>query len=395
MRQGSLAALADLLRDQHARKYDLIVPSRAIHAVVREVDADDQTNRRVVLYVDGADFGGVDESGALTTEGLWVAPNDQMDDGIAERLGIPIRYYRRMGEEAPQLLAENINTWLDLDPDRPHMMRTFRNDSDVAIGRALLSDRYQAIDHLDVLFGVLDGLREAAPGAIVDSADLSDKRMRIRVTSPEIAINVRELVEDYMPRGRLIDHSGPGGRPGPRNGQDYPMLFAGFIVSNSETGNGAWSLAPRAVLEVCTNGMTREVDALRRIHLGGRLEEGIVNWSDETRQAQVELIRNQARDAVATFLSTDYLERFRASMAEAKGIEVRHAVRAVEAVRRTLAFTEEQGISILEHFLGSGDQSVLGLAQAITYEAQSTIDDDLAYEMEAGALNAALLAAGA
>lgn len=173
------------------------------------------------------------------------------------------------------------------------------------------------------------------------------------------------------------------------------MLFAGFVVSNSETGNGAWSLAPRAVLEVCTNGMTREVDAIRRVHLGARLEEGPINWSNETRQAQVELIRNQARDAVATFLSVDYLERFREDMQQAKGIVVQHAVRAVEHVRRSLAFTEEQGMAILEHFLGSGDPTVLGLAQAITFEAQSTVDDDLAFEMEAGAMNAAMLAAGA
>src|SRR4030042_1713095 len=31
---------------------------------------------------------------------------------IAERLEIPVRYYSKMENETPELLAENVNTWL-------------------------------------------------------------------------------------------------------------------------------------------------------------------------------------------------------------------------------------------------------------------------------------------
>lgn len=399
MRNGSLADLARLLEDQSVRKYDLVVPSRAIHAFVRPAvgSLDGETHEpKFGLFIDGADFGGVSETGELETAGLIVWPNDVCDEGISERLGIPIRYYRRMCEVEPELLATNVQTWLDREPDELHLLRTFRTDGDEAIGRALLSSRYQCLDHYDMLMGVLDGVREACPGAVVDGADLSDRRMRFRVTSPEIAINISELVGRYNPRGGgLIDHSGPGGSAGPRSGEEYPLLFAGFVAENSETGNGAWTLTPRAVVQVCTNGLTRSVDAIRKVHLGGRLEEGPIVWSTATRQAQVELIRNQARDSVATFLSVDYLERFREEMANAAGVEVTRPVHAVEHIRRTLSFTPEQGESILAHFLGSGDESALGLAQAITHEAKSTMDDDLAADMEAGAINAALMAAAA
>ena len=385
MRNGSLADLATMLQDQSVRKYDLVVPSRAIHAFVRPAFGSldgEQHEPKFGLFIDGADFGGVDEDGNLVADSLAVFPNDVCDEGISERLGIPIRYYRRMAELEPELLVANVQTWLDREPDELHLLRTFRTDEpDHAIGRALLSSRYQCLDHYDMLLGVLDGVREACPGATVDGADLSDRRMRIRVTAPEIAINIMELVGHYSPRGSGI------------SGEDLPLLFAGFVAENSETGNGAWTLTPRAVVQVCTNGMTRSVDATRRVHLGGRLDEGPIVWSTATRQAQIELIRNQARDSVATFLSTDYLERFRVEMANAAGVAVIRPVHAVEHIRRTLNFTPEQGESILAHFLGSGDESALGLAQAITHEAQSTMDDDLAADMEAGAINAALMAA--
>lgn len=376
MRNGSLADLATMLEDQQARKYDLIVPSRAIHPFVQPAFGDEPD--KFGLFIDGADFGGVDAEGNLTTEMLTVWPMQQCHDGFAERLGIPTKYYRRMLDDAPNLLVTNVRHWLDDMGDEAHMLRTFRDDSGDALGRALLSPRYNAIDHLDLLWGVLEGVRTACPDATISGADLSDKRMRIRISAPQIAVNIRDLVENYWP-------GGPGALGNGRSGAEYPLLFAGLVASNSETGNGAWTIAPRAIVQVCTNGMTREVDAVRRIHIGGRLEEGVINWAADTRQAQIDLIRNQARDAVSTFLSTDYLDKFRDDLYHAAGIEVHHAVRAVEHVRRTLSFTEEQGMSILSHFLASGDSSALGLAQAITHEAQ-TADDDLAYEAEAMAL---------
>ncbi|MEW6456620.1 MAG: hypothetical protein AB1410_07920 [Acidobacteriota bacterium] len=32
---------------------------------------------------------------------------------IAEKLDIPLKYYHKMEEETPELLAQNVNTWLE------------------------------------------------------------------------------------------------------------------------------------------------------------------------------------------------------------------------------------------------------------------------------------------
>ena len=56
------------------------------------------------------------------------------------------------------------------------------------------------------------------------------------------------------------------------------MVFAGFVITNSETGCGAFSLTPRLVVQVCRNGMTITRDAMRVVHLGERLDQGVVTW---------------------------------------------------------------------------------------------------------------------
>ena len=371
MRNGDLAALTDMLRERNARKHDVVVSAQTIHASRHD-------EHGIVLFVEDADPVGVEPDGTFVTDFLTVVPNDVMDDGLSTRLGIPRAYYRRMRNDAPGLLAESLNVWLDELGDTPQLLRTFRSDDGPhAIGRAFLSDRFECIDDFDVVMGVLDGVRSASPGAEVSGCDITDKKMRLRITAPDIALNIADLLTGYQVYGR--------------SARDFPLMWAGIAVENSEVGAGAFTLSPRAVVEVCTNGMTRAVDAIRRVHLGSRMEQGVINWSDETRRAQIDLIRNQARDAVATFLNPDYLEKFAQDMRAASGQQVEQPSHAVQFVAQALGYNEEEQDNILAHFYRSGDNSALGLAQALTLHAQ-TLDSDRAADAEDQALSLALAA---
>ena len=53
-------------------------------------------------------------------------------DQIATHADIPTRYYQRMLQEAPSLLADNVNRWF-ADNSKPRMLRTLAGDA-----RALL-----------------------------------------------------------------------------------------------------------------------------------------------------------------------------------------------------------------------------------------------------------------
>ena len=101
-------------------------------------------------------------------------------------------------------------------------------------------------------------------------------------------------------------------------GADNPVVFAGFVISNSETGCGAFTLTPRLVVQVCRNGLTITKDAIRAVHLGERLDEGVVTWSGNTLDKTLALITARTTDAVATFLDPGYADRVvRASTAQA------------------------------------------------------------------------------
>ena len=176
-------------------------------------------------------------------------------------------------------------------------------------------------------------------------------------------------------------------------GADNPVVFGGFVISNSETGCGAFTLTPRLVVQVCDNGMTITRDALRNVHLGGRMDEGIIQWSNDTRQRNLDLVTGQARDAVRTFLDTVYVQRKITEITAAAGVRVSDPENAIKVVAQRLRFTDEQQRDILAHFIRGADLSAGGVMHAVTSVAQSVGDADAAYEMEAQALAAMQIAA--
>ena len=366
LRNSDLAELVSVLQDSNAQKLDIVAPSSALFM-----------NDDAQIVVSDAEPEGVTPTGEIISSDLIVDPGEIFTEGISERLQIPIKYVKRMRDEKPALYATNVNAWLADDPTRPHLVRCYKREDGSVFGRALLSDRYDRIDDFDVLVGALDAVKEVVPSAIVERADLTERKMRVRITAPEISANIANLVGRYAPVGLG------------RRGEDFPLLFAGIVIENSETGCGAYSIVPSATVQVCKNGLTRTQDAMRKIHLGSKLEQGRIDWSDETRRMNLELIRSQSRDAVKLFLSAEMLDRFVEDMTTAAGLTIEHPRKTVERIAKVLAFTEEQSDSILGHFLGGADTSALGMAQALTFASQS-FDAETAARIEDEALSVVL-----
>lgn len=68
---------------------------------------------------------------------------------IGTHLNIPAKYYELMRKENPELLVQNVNSWLEKNPTR-RLVRALDGDM-----RAFLSDRYRCIDNLDIAECVL------------------------------------------------------------------------------------------------------------------------------------------------------------------------------------------------------------------------------------------------
>jgi len=172
-------------------------------------------------------------------------------------------------------------------------------------------------------------------------------------------------------------------------------VFAGFELSNSEVGGGAFTITPRLVVQVCNNGMKITKDALRSIHLGSKMDDGVIRWSDDTQQRNLELVRAQTRDAVATFLDVDYVRQAIQKIEADAEAPVADAAATIEHVSKQLRFGEVRTAAVLDHFIRGGQMTAGGILNAVTSVAQTISDPDDAAEFEASAIPAMQLAAAA
>jgi hypothetical protein len=205
--------------------------------------------------------------------------------------------------------------------------------------------------------------------------------MYVRVVAEQVQALPPQLLAGY--RSPFTGAAG-GGQPGGVRG-----------FHDHEQRDGVWRVQPipRLVVQVCRNGMTITRDALRAVHLGGLLDEGIIRWSGDTQDKSLALVQAKTRDAVATFLDTGYVTQALAAIEEAAAVPVTSPETAVRTVASRLQFTDEQAGDILRHFIEGGQCTAGGIMQAVTATAQTVPDADTAHEMEAQAMRALEVAA--
>jgi hypothetical protein len=398
-RNATLADMVALLRTQRARRLDVVAPAAAIHA------------HEGNLVVSGT-VSQLTADGVTSAVGVY-RPTKVADEGIAAKLGINLAYLRRLREHRPDLWDANVNGWLhgsDLagypPDDRAFLIRLFQADGDgLGVARAVLSDSYKVIDNLDALMATLDGIRQAGTDVEFDGLDLTERRLYARVVAPQIRAYAPALLAGYRsPFGGQVYIPGRNWTPeqaraaAAREGRGHepgaePVLFAGFVITNSEVGDGAWAITPRIVAEVCGNGLQIVADVARAVHLGSRHEEGVVRYTADTLEKELALITARARDAVATFLSPQYLQAKVSDIERKAGAPVRHPEDTVRHVVKAAKFSDETADAILAHFIRGGQLTAGGVMQAVTSVAQTLDDADTAHDLEAQAVRVMELAA--
>jgi len=385
-RNATLQDLSVLLKDQHARKIDVVAPARTLKM------------KSGVLSITGSDAV-FDEEGVTLTDGLY-RPTSVCDEGIAQKLGIPIGYLRRLREERPDMYDGNVNGLLRgsavraiyreqadgtfqpvreqtyVPDERSFLVRCFRgDDGSEGVARAFLSDRYATFDHLDALTACLEGVKAAGVNVDIVGCDLTDRRMMVRLVAPEVQGYAEEML-----RGYRNPFTGTG-----VHGRDDTVVWAGLQISNSETGGGAYQIVPRIEVQICKNGLTITKDAIRAVHLGGQLDAGVIRWSEDTMHKNADLIRAKTADAVSTFLDAGYMKFVINDLQQKAGKPVEN-VDDVKVIGKRLAFSQEHIDGILGHFVKGGQMTAGGVMQAVTSFAQTVPDADAAYDLEAAAL---------
>jgi hypothetical protein len=359
VRNASLQDAMTMLTEQAPHKCDVVLPFSALRADGGHIEVD---GIEVVLS----------EDGVTDPNGLYL-PTVVGDESIASRLGVPTQYMRRLREPSNiELWDENVNHWLRREPSRKVLVRLFTptEDTEPGIFRSMSSDRFKMLDNLDTVLAILDGLRQGGVEFRVGGFDITERKLRLTVEAPAIRVAAETLLKGY--RSPFTGNTAA----------DMPFIHAGFAFTNSETGNGSLSLSPRAVVEVCTNGMTRNVDLFRAVHLGGRMDEGVVRWADDTQEKSLRLVTAQVRDTVQAFCSEDYLTEWVAALEEKAGVPVANPEKAIKVIARRAGFSETEAQGILSHFISGGQPTAGGFMQATTSFAQTIESPERAVEVE-------------
>ena len=270
-------------------------------------------------------------------------------DQIGSRLKIPAPYYDRMRAEAPDLLATNVNAWFRKAPEK-RMIRTLGGDT-----RAFLSNRYNRIENEEIANVALPILMDI-PDIKIVSAEVTDRRLYIQAVSPRIQGEVK--------KGDVVQ--------------------AGVVISNSEVGAGAVSVAPLVYRLVCLNGMICADGRFRANHVGRKIEDDAELWQDDTRKADDRAVLLKVRDMVRAAVDA---VRFRERLDKMAGLTAAtitgNPAAAVEVLAKKIGTNDAEQGSILRALIEGGDLSAWGMLNAVTYAAHDARNYDRAVEFEA------------
>lgn len=284
---------------------------------------------------------------------------------IANRLDIGKRYYDRMKDEAPHLLAQNVNHWFHEKPSR-RMIRTLDGRA-----RAYLTDSYQRRDNFELMTYLLPTLTAQDEGGV----------------SPW-SFHSQSLTEDYIYLKMI--HVNAAAITTKRGVDD--VVHAGIVITNSEVGLRALRIEPLIWWKWCLNGAIASRYSQRKVHLGKKHkgEDPVeVMLSDETKRLEDEAFFSKAKDVIAHFANPDTFQKIVGEITETTDREITGKVeKGVTVLSNMLGLQSEETEGVLRNLINNSDRYGLtqyGLLNAVTRTAQDVESYDRAYDLESAA----------
>jgi len=270
---------------------------------------------------------------------------------LASYTGIPKQYYDRLKEQAPELLAANVNRWLH-DPiqsgDR-RMVRTLDGQA-----RAFLSSKYRPLDNFDVASAALPVLLGDGSDLRIESSALTETKMYIKAVTTRLELEVK--------KGDVVQ--------------------AGIVISNSEVGAGMVKVEPMLFRLICLNGAISADSSMRKYHVGKGHNGGEDSVSeffrDETREADDKAFFLKVQDVIRAAFSETLFKQQVDKYRVAAGLRIEgNPVKVVEVTAKRMGLSDGERSSVLRNLIEGSDLSQWGLINAITATAK---DDSLDYD---------------
>jgi len=274
-------------------------------------------------------------------------PTEICHNQLGAYAGIPAKYYDRMREQAPDLLAENVTYWLEKNKET-RLVRTLDGRA-----RAFLSNRYRTIDNVDVAEAVLPVLLRGGNdlGLRIETCNVTESRLLIKAVSERIT-------------GTIVGEH----------------VQSGIVISNSEVGLHSFKIEPLVYVLSCTNGAIMNDAAMRRYHVGrvmAEIESAVEVFADDTRKADDKALMLKMRDVVrASFDQVKFTEQTKTLSLTAGNKIERKLAEVPGVVIEQFNLPEKHADGILRALMNH-DATQWGLSNAITLYAQ---DEKLSYD---------------
>jgi len=339
----SLTQLAQEIERQRDARKDYVAPTEKMTMMA----SDAQPGARLML-----------NGGKIAP--LPMSLNPLAHGQMAEYTGVPKPYYDLMLSQAPQLLAKNVNHWLAAANEK-RMVRTM--DGNV---RAILSDRYRPLENADLAEAVLPVLMEQE--LVIVSCEITERRMYIKAFDKRIE--------------REITMKGTDGA----HTFLKDVVFPSIVISNSEVGCGALSVAAGIFTGGCTNFAAFNDSRMRKYHVGGKAldsEDVYALLSDKTKELTDAAIWSQTRDVVKSAFEIARFEELVGRVQETTTQKISgDVVKVVEVAGERFGMNKSERGSVLKHLIEGGDLSRYGLFNAVTRTAEDLEDYERATEFE-------------
>ena len=327
----TLKALAAELKRKHDNKRDFIVNTQNLQM---------QTNSK----------GESKLTFTLNNKPIIFGVNDIVHQQIATKLNIPVRYYQKMQIESPQLLDQSVNdSFKKLAENR--MLRTLDGTA-----RAFLSDRYRRIDNLELCAAIYPFI-ESTKFLSVESAEVTDSHLYLKV--------INKRIKAEISKGNII--------------------FAGFVISNSEVGSGCLKVEPLIFNSISKNALIFKDCLHKTNHIGRQFKSSSSAYeipADE-RNYNANIFAKLQNDIQAAISDNETFETIVQLLKQSKQIPLqKDIVKSVESLANDFALSPNERGDILRQLLISEDHSRYGLINAISAASKISNSYERATELE-------------
>lgn len=342
MQKGkSLTELAQELQRQQESKRDFKAPTSMMALKLQQPTTTSKNHQPELQFTVGDKF-----EGKLT---------ELMHDQLGIYTGIPSKYYDRMRETAPVLLATNVNLWLNRSKET-RLVRTLDGKA-----RSFLSNRYRPLDNFDVANATLPILiaeSEKLGGVNICSANVTETRLYIKVISKRLTYEVK--------KGDVVE--------------------VGVVISNSEVGLASVKVEPFLRRCICDNGAIIEDWATRKFHVGKHnqeLEAAYEVFQDETLKQSDLAFMLKLGDVVRASFDDEQFQRLKGMTIDAATRKIQLPINELVAeVTARYHLSDRYQDSFLKKLIEGGDVTQWGMANAITAAANDVEDYEEATRLE-------------